>query len=48
MARMRKLPVGQVRARLQAATVTADSVRIDSEIGASPSSLRTTTHFQRD
>ena len=47
MARMRKLPVGQLRARLQAAAVTAESARIDSEIGASLS-LQTTTHFQRD
>jgi hypothetical protein len=47
---MRKLPVGQVAARLQAAAVTAESARIDSEIGAgaSPSSLRTTTRFRRD
>jgi len=35
MAHMRELPVGQVRARLQAATVTAGSARIDSKIGAS-------------
>ena len=48
MACMRKLPVVQVRVRLQAATVTAESARIDSEIGASPSSLRTTTRFRRD
>jgi hypothetical protein len=33
MARIQKLPVGQVSARLQAAAVTADSARIDSEIG---------------
>jgi hypothetical protein len=32
---MRKLPVVQVSVRLQAAAVTAESARIDSEIGAS-------------
>ena len=48
MARMRKLPVVQVSARLQAAAVTAESVRIDSEIGASLLHCKPTTHFQRD